>query len=150
MKKLILTMAIAAMGFTATFAQDTTKRVRKQMPKLTIEQRAEKATASIDKKLNFTADQKAKFYQLQLDRAKKFEALKTADDAKKKDRFKTFKAESEAYNKEVDAILTPEQKTKFEAMKAEMKNKFKDGKHGGMRRGGKDKAPLISNPPKQG
>jgi protein CpxP len=39
MKKLILTMAIAVMGFTAVFAQDSTKRVRREMPKLTAEQR---------------------------------------------------------------------------------------------------------------
>ena len=38
MKKAILTIAIAVMGLTAAFAQDTTKRARRAMPKMTAEQ----------------------------------------------------------------------------------------------------------------
>ena len=53
-------MAIAVMGFTAVFAQDSTKRVRREMPKLTAEQRAEKTTAMMEKRLSLTADQKTK------------------------------------------------------------------------------------------
>lgn len=149
MKKLILTVAIAVMGFTAVFAQDSTKRVRREMPKLTAEQRAEKATNVMEKKLSLSADQKKKVYAVELDRAKKMDAYRNEDKSAIKGKMKERKADMDKSKAELDGILNAEQKTKLEAFRAEAKEKA--GKmRKGMGRGKKDKAPVVSNPPAQG
>lgn len=146
MKRAILTVAIAVMGFTAAFAQDTTRKARREMPKMTAEQRAEKATASMEKKLSLTADQKTKVYQVELDRAKKMDALRTGNPADMKAKRGEMKASMDKSKADLDNILTPEQKTKMETIRAEQKEKMKDRKPG-MGRGRQDKAPVVSNPP---
>lgn len=149
MKKLILTMAVAVMGFTAVFAQDSTRRTRRPMVNLTAEQRAEKATGMMEKKLNLTAAQKQKVYAVELDRAKKADAFRNEDKALRKARMKDHKAELEKRKADLDNILTSEQKTKLDAFRAEAKEKGKKMRSG-MERGRKDKAPVVSNPPTQG
>jgi len=151
MKKLILTMAIAVMGFTAVFAQDSTKRARREMPKFTAEQRAEKTTAMMEKRLGLTADQKTKIYAIELDRAKKMDAFRTEDRSAMKGKMKSRKADMDASKAQLDNILTADQKTKLDAFRAEAKEKMKDRKPGqGKGRGKKDKAPVVSNPPSMG
>ncbi|WP_133248498.1 hypothetical protein [Pedobacter yonginense] len=149
MKKAILTIAIAVMGFTAAFAQDTTKRARREMPKMTAEQRAEKATAGMEKRLGLTADQKTKVYQVELDRAKKMDAMRTGNPADMKSKRGEMKASMDKAKADLDNILTAEQKTKMETLRAEQREKMKDRKPG-MGRGKKDKTPVVSNPPSQG
>lgn len=149
MKKLILTMAIAVMGFTAVFAQDSTKRAKRPMANLTVEQRAEKATGMMEKKLNLTAEQKQKVYAIELDRAKKMDAFRTEDRAAMKGKMKERKADLEKSKADLDKILTADQKIKLDAFRAEAKEK--GGKmRKGMGRGKQDKAPVVSNPPAQG
>jgi len=148
MKKLILTMAIAVMGFTATFAQDSAKRAKRPMAKLTVEQRAEKSTSMMEKRLSLTADQKQKVYAIELDRAKKMEAFRTEDKAAIKGKMKERRADLEKGKADLDQILTNDQKSKLDAFRAEAKEKA-----GKMRRGmgrGRDKAPVVSSPPAQG
>jgi len=130
MKKAILTIAIAVMGFTAVFAQDTTRKARREMPKLTAEQRAEKATAGMEKRLGLTADQKTKVYQIELDRAKKMDAMRTGNPADMKAKRGEMKASMDKTKADLDNILTPEQKTKMEALRSEAKEKMKDRKPG--------------------
>ncbi|MBC6110480.1 hypothetical protein ACFOG5_05075 [Pedobacter fastidiosus] len=149
MKRAILTIAIAVMGFTAAFAQDTTRKARREMPKMTAEQRAEKATAGMEKRLGLSADQKTKVYQVELDRAKKMDAMRTGNPADMKGKRGEMKASMDKSKADLDNILTSEQKTKMEALRAEQKGKMKDRKPG-MGRGKKDKAPVVSNPPTQG
>jgi hypothetical protein len=149
MKKAILTIAIAVMGFTAAFAQDTTKRARKQMPKMTAEQRAEKATARLEKELSLTADQKTKIYAVELENAKKVETWRSADQGDMKGKMKERKEAMQAQKAKIDGILTAEQKTKMEAMRSEAREKG-DRMRKGMGKGKRDKAPVVSNPPSQG
>lgn len=149
MKKAILTIAIAVMGFTAAFAQDTTKRVRRQMPKMTAEQRAEKATARLEKELSLTADQKTKIYAVELENAKKVETWRSADQGDMKGKMKERKEAVQAQKAKIDGILTAEQKTKMEAMRSEAREKG-DRMRKGMGKGKRDKAPVVSNPPTQG
>ncbi|WP_131537942.1 hypothetical protein [Pedobacter nototheniae] len=152
MKRTILTLAIAVMGFTAAFAQDTTRRHHMPMSKiskLTAEQRAEKATAAMDKKLSLTADQKTKVYAVELDRAKKMDAWRSANKDAMKGKMKDRKAEMDASKAQLDQILNADQKTKLDAFRAEAKEKMKnmkprDGK------GRKPKPPVVSDPPAQG
>ncbi|AZI27162.1 hypothetical protein EA772_18140 [Pedobacter sp. G11] len=149
MKKAILTIAIAVMGLTAAFAQDSTKRVRKPMPKMTAEQRAEKATARLEKELSLTADQKTKIYAIELENAKKVDAFRSADQADRKEKMKEGRATMQAQKAKIDAVLTAEQKTKLEAIRAEAREKGEKMRKG-MGRRDRDKAPVVSNPPAQG
>jgi len=149
MKKAILTIAIAVMGLSAAFAQDSTKRVRRQMPKMTAEQRAEKTTARLEKELNLTADQKSKIYAVELENAKKMDSWRSADRGDMKGKMKDRKEAMQAQKAKIDGILTAEQKTKMEAVRAEAREKG-DRMRKGMGRGKRDKAPVVSNPPVQG
>ena len=149
MKKVILTIAIAVMGFTAVFAQDSTKR-KLDMQKYTPEQRAERSTAMLDKKLSLTADQKTKIYQISLDRAKKMQEMYVAGKDGGKGKGKQMKADMDASNTQIEMVLTPEQKTKYDDMKQQMKGKMRDGGKGKMDKGQKDMKPVVSNPPVQG
>ncbi len=150
MKKAILTIAIAVMGFTAAFAQDSTRRPRKQMPKLTAEQRAEKTTARLEKELNLTADQKKKIYAVELENAKKMETWRKADQGDRKGKMEERKADLDKQRGKIDGILTAEQKTKMEAFRAEAREK--GGKmHRRMRHGDRrDKGQEVPTPPTKG
>ncbi len=150
MKKAILTIAIAVMGFTAAFAQDSTRRPRKQMPKLTAEQRAEKTAARLEKELNLTADQKKKIYAVELENAKKMETWRKADQGDRKGKMEERKADLDKQRGKIDGILTAEQKTKMEAFRAEAREK--GGKmHRRMRHGDRrDKGQEVPTPPTKG
>jgi periplasmic protein CpxP/Spy len=150
MKKAILTIAIAVMGLTAAFAQDTTKRARRAMPKMTAEQRAEKVTSRLEKQLSLNDDQKNKIYAIELENAKKMEAWRTADKSDMKGKMKERKAAIDEQKAKVDAVLTADQKAKMDAFRAEAKEKGGKMRKGMGGRGKKDSAPVVSNPPAQG
>ena len=84
---------------------------------LTAEQRAEKATQRLTKKLGLNADQATKVQAANL-------KMQTAKDAAKanKDRA-AMKSANEAYRAELKTILTSEQYTKFEQMKKKRKRR---------------------------
>jgi len=105
MKKLVLMIALVV-GVT-TFAQDR-RMDKKQM---SVETKVEKMTVELD----LTADQQAKVKEIY---AKKAETKTT----------QTHKAGDDAFDKELRAILTPEQIRKWDAKKAEKKlKKEQDG-----------------------
>src|SRR5690606_1606198 len=105
MKKLILMIALVV-GVT-TYAQDR-RMDKKQM---SVETKVEKMTVELD----LTADQQAKVKEIY---AKKAETKTT----------QTHKAGDDAFDKELRAILTPEQIRKWDAKKAEKKlKKEQDG-----------------------
>ena len=66
MKRLFLTLAIAALAFTGSYAQTKAPKAKE-----TPEQTAEKSTARMQKTLSLTADQKTKVYALELDKYQK-------------------------------------------------------------------------------
>lgn len=150
MRKAILTIAIAVMGFTAVFAQDAAVKAKMDMPKQTPAQRAEKSTAMLEKKLGLTADQKTKIYQINLDRATKMDALRNQGEDGKKGRGKQMKADMDAANTQLEIVLTADQKIKYNELKQQMKGRMKDGGRGRMGKGQKEMKPVVSNPPTQG
>lgn len=117
MKRLLLTLAIAAIGFTGSYAQDTPK------DKMTPAQKAEKSTAKLQKELSLSADQKKKIYAIALDKANKSEEWHK----KNKDAKKAQKAQHDALKKSTDdqisKVLTVEQQKKLNAIHAEKKEK---------------------------
>lgn len=129
MKKLFLTLAIAAIGITSVFAQNTPKQ------KLTPEQKAETNTARLQKELALTADQKQKVYTLELEKFKQTEEWHKKSHEDRKAQKEQYKALKDASDAKLDQVLTPDQKKKLDSIKAEKKDHLKykrDGK-------GKDK-----------
>lgn len=150
MKRAILTIAIAVMGLTAAFAQDSTKRARRPMPKMTAEQRAERVTAKMEKELSLTADQKTKIYAIELENAKKMDTWRSADQGDMKGKMKERKAAMDEQKAKIDGVLTADQKTKLDAFRAEAKEKAGKMRKGFDRGDKKGKKPVVSDPPAQG
>jgi protein CpxP len=123
MKRLIYTMAFVVMGITSSYAQQSDGQGRHRE---TPEQRAEKQATTLEAKLGLTADQKQKVQALELERFKKSEEWRKSDDGDRKGKMEERKAFMEAAKIKMEAILTPEQKTKWEAARQEMKK----GGHG--------------------
>ncbi len=120
MRKLLFTVAFAVLGFTASYAQ------KSERVKLSAEERAEKSATALQTKLSLNTEQKAKIKQLELDRIKKHDGVRQKDEAAMKARFEERKSEMKAHQEKIDAVLTPEQKTKLAASREEMKGKMKE------------------------
>ena len=129
MRKLIYTVALVVMGITASYAQRP-GGPREGGPKQsneTSEQRAEKHAIRLQTDLGLTADQKAKVKAVELDRIKKSDDWRKKDDADRKSKMDERQAFMKASTDKLNAILTPEQKTKFEASRKERGANFRDG-----------------------
>lgn len=142
MKKLFVTLAIAAIGITSAFAQNTPKQ------KLTPEQKAETNTARLQKELALTADQKQKVYALELDKFKQTEEWHKKSHEDRKAQKEQHKALKDASDAKLDQVLTPDQKKKLDAIKTERKDnpKHKRGSKGK----NKQTAPASSEEPVNG
>lgn len=94
---------------------------------VTPEKRAERQTKMMAEKLDLSADQQKQVYALQLTRTQKMQEMREAKDqsADARDRMKSF---NDDFEKSLGLILTADQKPKYEAMQAEMRN----GRKGGM------------------
>ncbi|MGN0281907.1 MAG: Spy/CpxP family protein refolding chaperone [Prevotella sp.] len=99
MKKIVLVAAIALFSFGSMSAQRGGKQ------RMTPEEQVER----MSKELNLTSDQKKKITALYTDFQKKREAA--GQDSREQ-----MRTEREKLNKEVNALLTDEQKKKFESM----------------------------------
>lgn len=116
MKKLFLSLAIAALSITAGYAQHTGPKAR-----LSPEEKATKSTAKLEEKLALTAGQKQKVYAIELDKFRKSEDLHQHA----KENKQSGKLQHDALKKETDvklnALLTAEQKKKLADSKAAKK-----------------------------
>lgn len=123
MKKLIYTLAFVVIGITASYAQ---KPNRPGKPEGTPEQRAEKHATALQTQLGLSADQKAKVQAIELERIQKGDEWRKRDQADRKNTMEDRKTFMKASKDKFDAVLTPEQKTKWEASKKEMMDKAKE------------------------
>jgi protein CpxP len=122
MKRIVLTLAIAIIGLTSSYAQTAGKQ------KMTAEQKAEKSTAKLEKTLTLTADQKQKIYAVELDKYKQSEAWhkqSSVDRKAKKDQHIASKKETDA---KIDQVLTADQKKKLEDLRTAKKAKMQERK----------------------
>lgn len=122
MKRIVLTLAIALIGLTSSYAQTAGKQ------KMTAEQKAEKSTAKLEKTLTLNADQKQKVYAIELDKYKQSEAWhkeSSADRKAKKDQHIASKKETDT---KIDQVLTPDQKKKLEDLRAAKKARMQSKK----------------------
>ena len=130
MKKVILVLAVA-MSTLSVFAQDG-------KPKKNAEQRATMYVKELTTELGLTADQSSKIKAVQLESLTKIDTIKAkATDADKKASKKEAKAVSDAANASIKAVLTDEQKAKFDAWVEAKKEKMKN-KEGGKGKGEKE------------
>ncbi len=142
MKKLMYTIALVVMGITASYAQRPNgPRDGQRQSNETPEQRAEKHAAKLQTDLGLTADQKAKVKAVELDRIKKNDDWRKKDEAERKNKMEERQAFMKASKDKMDAILTPEQKTKFEASRKDMRDGGRDGKGPKGPRGPKGETP---------
>lgn len=118
MKRLFLTLAIAAIGFTGAYAQTATPK-----DKQTAAQKAEKSTAKLQKELSLSADQKQKIYAIELDKYKKAETLHQDAKVSKQAKKDQHDAIKDATDVKLNAVLTADQKKKLADVHAEKKAK---------------------------
>jgi Spy/CpxP family protein refolding chaperone len=78
------------------------------------------------KQLNLTPDQTTQFKAIMLDQRTKMEALRSDTSDSKRDRRKQMMSIHEEEVAKIHAILTPEQKTKYDAMQAQMRDQMRD------------------------
>jgi len=102
-----------------------------QGQKQTAAQKAEKLTQYMTTSLNLTTDQQSKVSALNLSKATQIDNIRT----KYKDNMEAAKPELKVvktdYNTSLNAILTPEQQTKWEALKKQKKEELQQNKTAG-------------------
>jgi len=137
MKKLMYTIALVIIGITSSNAQELGKRKFEgregREDKLTSEQRAEKAAASLQKRLTLTDDQKQKVQQIELDRIKKNDEWRKQDDKAIKSKMEERKAFMTASKEKMDKILTEEQRQTLASTREDQRERMKE--HRGKRPG---------------
>ena len=123
MKKIVLTLAIAVSAFTASYAQKSARGP------ITPEQRAERSASQLKEKLALTDAQKAEVYKIEVDKFKKQDEVRKERLQEMKKVAESRKSEMKDSEDKLAKVLTPEQKAKYEAMKAEPKDRIKDRQH---------------------
>jgi protein CpxP len=101
------------------------ERSRVMPPKRSPEQRAQMATDALEKRLSLTADQKAKVYALNLERAEKMEKTMKAQQEFRKAQLQKQKALMEDSDKKLTKILTEEQQKSYQEMKKQSRERMK-------------------------
>lgn len=126
MKKIIVALSLVSAIATYSSAQtaNTSPSTHKERQHLSPEEKAKKDTEKAAKTFTLSSDQKVKWESAALENAKANEPLRTkmegsttpADRAAIRDQMKSNK---QKFNTTVSALLTPEQKTKYDQMKKE-------------------------------
>ncbi len=117
MKKIILSL-VAAVFAVSSFAADTAK------VKKTPEQVAAKRADKLKTELGLTDEQRSKVYNAVLEKINKTKEIKQRykDSSNRKGRDKEIKAVKANFETTMNSILSPEQKTKYEAIKKKDKD----------------------------
>ncbi len=145
MKKIVLVLTVALLGTIVMNAQPPRR------PDMNPGQMVEKRVELLDKALSLSEAQKAeiaKIYSEELesmgkDRPAKKDMTEKPDEATMKAKREQMRAHREATEAKIEAVLTPEQATKFAELKKQ-EGKRGRGHHDG-RRGANVKAPKKAN-----
>ena len=119
MRVLIITTAILIGVFTSGYSQTEKKQKR------TAEERANHMTELLEKKLNLTADQRAKVYDLQLNQTKKIEKMRAERSEEMKDRMEKHKEMIADNDKKLEKILNADQIKNYRESKAHQRERAK-------------------------
>ena len=136
MKRLMITAALVASLISLGYSQDKPERPRRegarterpggeQRQARTPEERAQSATDALEKKLALNADQKAKVYALNLERAERMEKNMKSEREFRKAQMEKQRSLMEESDKKLSKILTEEQKKSYEDMKNQSRERMK-------------------------
>lgn len=130
MKKALISLALLVMTGAAVSAQENTTVVKdkQKMKNASPEEKAKNGANHAEKKLALTADQKAKWEAAALTRIQANEPHRTklkgsTTPEERKQIHASVKENNKKFDDTVNGFLTAEQKTKFEAMKKEHREK---------------------------
>jgi len=137
MKKLILISGLIMSLVTFVTAQDQNKpsvKGPKNHQNMSVEARAKNNSNKAEKELALTADQKIKWEAASIDRIKQNEPIKqkmqgSTTPEERKNLREQMRANNQKFEQTVLTFLTPDQKTKFEAMKKAKRGKGKGHGH---------------------
>ena len=101
-------------------------------PKRSAEERTEMFIKNLNKEVTLTADQSTKIQAIQLENTKKVDEIRAKGmDGDKKAMRQEVKAANETTDSQIKALLTDEQKTKFDAWQERKKEEMKMRQAGG-------------------
>lgn len=130
MKKLMMAIVLLTLSTATVNAQEATPAVKtkKDMKNATPEEKAKNGANHAEKKLGLTADQKAKWEAAALTRIQANEPHRTklkgsTTPEERKQIHASVKDNNKKFDETVNGFLTAEQKTKFDAMKKEHRDK---------------------------
>lgn len=134
MKKLLIIAGLFAITFSPLYAQRGSENRGERGA--TPEQRAERMTDRMAVELELTDAQKEQVYKIHLENAQKRQVEAEARRSEMQERREAMRAKSESQKSEIEAVLTPEQKQKWEEKRAESserrdKMRDKKGRPGG-------------------
>ncbi len=143
MKKIMITAALVASLVTIGFSQDKKERSRTERPgserqrderkPATPQERAQRSTDALEKKLNLSADQKSQVYALNLERAERMDKMKSDLEFKKGEMSKQ-KSYMEEADKKLNKILSAEQQKSYAEMKKQSQEKMKSRRPAGSKK----------------
>ena len=143
MKTLIVTTALVASLISLGYSQERTDRPHKEGSRSerpgersqvrTPEERAQRSTDVLEKKLSLTAEQKAKVYALNLERAQKMDKTMKSEREFRKAQMENHKSLMDESEKNLNKILTNEQQKSYDEMKKQTQERMKDRHHRGHR-----------------
>lgn len=125
MKKIFFVITLVLVNVAITSAQNA--------PKRSAEERAAMFVKNLGKEMTLTEDQTTKITAIQLETIKKVDVIreKGMADGDKKAMRQEAKAANEAGEASIKALLTDEQKTKFDAWQAKKREEMKNRQGGG-------------------
>jgi protein CpxP len=134
MKKLMITATLLISIVSFGYSQSASEGSRPQRNRIenresqhalrTPEERAKMRADALAKRLNLSADQKAKVYDLNLERAREIEKLRNSQNASKKDQMEKFRAFNEETEQKLNSILTVEQQKSYQQIKNEARDRM--------------------------
>lgn len=145
MKKLMITAAILISSICISFAQEKTSTDNRE--RKTPEERAQLMTNGLEKKLALSADQKAKVYQINLERAQKMNEFQSSN-SNTEDRKKQMEVRKELMeesDRKLVEVLTEDQKKTYQELKDENKAKLKEQRGDKKGRDNRDHSENSSN-----
>ncbi|MBC7757924.1 MAG: hypothetical protein H7069_03640, partial [Phormidesmis sp. FL-bin-119] len=135
MKRLMVTTALVASLISLGYSQEKAGRQRNEGARIeqpnndrqprTPEQRAQMATDALEKKLSLTAEQRAKVYALNLERAEKMDKSMKSEREFRETQMKNKKAVMDESEKELSKVLNKEQQKSYDEMKKQSGERMK-------------------------
>ncbi|MDB5119958.1 MAG: hypothetical protein JWN56_1176 [Sphingobacteriales bacterium] len=141
----MITAAILISSICISFAQEKTSTDNRE--RKTPEERAQLMTNGLEKKLALSADQKAKVYQINLERAQKMNEFQSSN-SNTEDRKKQMEVRKELMeesDRKLVEVLTEDQKKTYQELKDENKAKLKEQRGDKKGRDNRDHSENSSN-----